>query len=559
MNSGSSHAGARAEALLGWALVALLLGAVALAVLGRRLPAALPRDAHPELFSAGRALEVLERIARQPHPVGSGEHDCVREALLGEIRALDLGWAQHESEVDGVPLTNVLAGIEGSASTGTVLCVAHYDTKPTTPGAGDDGAGVVTWLEALRALRARGWQPRNRVILLLSDGEELGLLGAFAYATERSRLDGVAAVINLEAIGNGGPAVLFELGPENGPRVREYARVVDAPAATSLSDAIYARMPNDTDLTVFLRRGLSGFNLALTAGNAAYHAPHDTPENLDPRSLQHMGESALALLEALAERDLSQGMNGPDVSYVDLFGRALLVWPRGLDVVPVAIGIALTARLWRRARRSARELFAAWRRHALGSAGAALLALSAWFALDALAWCVTPRLEWVAGNTTSGALLFAALTLFLGGRAARRSGGEERGLDALAAWSGAAAVALVVCPGASFVLSWPLVCAGASRLAPRGARPALVLGFALALLIGLPILYLLLQLFLRRPLVALFLVGFVLASGASLFQPQFERIGRERGTCLTWLGAAALLAAVFVARVLAWRQGALWP
>jgi hypothetical protein len=167
----------------------------------------------------------------------------------------------------------------------------------------------------------------------------------------------------------------------------------------------------------------------------------------------------------------------------------------------------------------------------------------------------------VAGNTTSGALLFAALVLVLAGRAARRGEDEPGTLDALAAWSGAALLALVACPGASFALSWPLLAAAAGHLAARraGAGLALTILFAFALLVGLPILYLLLQLFLRHPPLALFLVGFVLASGARLFQPQLARIGRSPGTVLVGLGAAALLAALCVARVLIWRQGALWP
>ncbi|MSR62948.1 MAG: M20/M25/M40 family metallo-hydrolase [Planctomycetes bacterium] len=561
MDAKSTPTGPRTVELLGAALFVVLLGALALAVFARRLPEALGLDAPLELFSAARAREVLERFALRPHPVGTGEHECVRETVVAELVALGLEPEQREGLVNGLPLSNLVARLPGYASTGTVLCVAHYDTKPTSPGAGDDGAGTVAWLEALRALRARGWQPRNDVLLLLSDGEELGLLGARLFARERHALDGVSVVVNLEAIGNGGPAVLFELGPRNGPRVREYARVAANPAATSLADAIYARMPNDTDLSVFLRRGLPGFNLALTTGNAAYHAPHDTPANLDPRGLQHLGESALALLEALGERDLAAGMEASDVSYFDVFGRTLLVWPRELDVVPVLLGALWTAGVWRRARRSWRELPVAWVRHALAAAGPALLFVLGWGVLDALLWCVTPSRGWVAGNTTSGALLFAALVLVLAGRAARRKADPARERDALAAWSSAAAFALVACPGASYALAWPLVCASAASLVAHrpGAGLAGVLGFATALLVGLPLLYLLLQLFLRQPPVALFLVGFLLAAGGSLFQPELERIGRARGTLLMRLGVVALLASLVVARVLVWRQGALWP
>ncbi|HEX6885111.1 MAG TPA: M20/M25/M40 family metallo-hydrolase [Planctomycetota bacterium] len=539
----------------GSATLAVLLAGLALALLGRARPPALPATAPEPLFSAGRALEVLGRIARAPHPVGSGELDCVRLELLAELRALGLAPWEQEGRVDGVPLTNLLARLPGHASTGTILCLAHYDSVPSGPGAGDDGAGIVAWLEALRALRARGGQPRNDVLVLFTDGEELGLLGARLFAAQEGALDELAAVINLEAIGNGGPAVLFELGPASGRRVREYARAVPAPAATSLSDAIYARMPNDTDLTVFLRRGVPGFNLALTAGNAAYHAPHDTPANLDPQSLQHMGESALALLAHLAELDLSAGLEAPDASFHDLLGRALLVWPRALDVLAVALALVLAGAVWQRARRPWLELPGACARHALGSACWALAALAVYLTLDGLARLLTPRLDWVAGNTTSGMLLFAALALGLASAAARRSpqAGIEQG--ALAAWSLAALAALLVSPGASYVLAWPALAAGATALARRRAG-WLALGFTLAL--GLPLLHTLFQLFLRRPPVALLLVGLVLASGARLFAPELRQLGHGHARRLATLSAVALGLALVVARGLVWRQGAPW-
>jgi Zn-dependent M28 family amino/carboxypeptidase len=63
------------------------------------------------------------------------------------------------------------------------LLAAHYDSVPTGLGASDDGAAVAAMLETLRALRA-GSPPRNEVMVLLTDGEEAGLLGATAFVDE---------------------------------------------------------------------------------------------------------------------------------------------------------------------------------------------------------------------------------------------------------------------------------------------------------------------------------------------------------------------------------------
>jgi acetylornithine deacetylase/succinyl-diaminopimelate desuccinylase-like protein len=49
---------------------------------------------------------------------------------------------------------NILVRLKGTNSTGVLLLTAHYDSVSTAPGATDDGSGVVTLLETLRALRS---------------------------------------------------------------------------------------------------------------------------------------------------------------------------------------------------------------------------------------------------------------------------------------------------------------------------------------------------------------------------------------------------------------------
>ena len=63
------------------------------------------------------------------------------------------------------------------------------------------------------------------------------------------------------------------------------ARHLPRPKVTSAADRIYKNMPHETDLAVFLRRGLPGLNLAFVKGLARYHTPLDDLEHLDPASL----------------------------------------------------------------------------------------------------------------------------------------------------------------------------------------------------------------------------------------------------------------------------------
>ncbi|NNC39134.1 MAG: M28 family peptidase, partial [Acidimicrobiia bacterium] len=106
-------------------------------------------------FSTGSALNHVEAIARQPHPIGSEENARVRQYLGDELDELGLAAETQTIEVmdyfgtpgNTVPVVNVMARIAGSYSTGALALVAHYDTVPSTPGANDDSGAVATLLE----------------------------------------------------------------------------------------------------------------------------------------------------------------------------------------------------------------------------------------------------------------------------------------------------------------------------------------------------------------------------------------------------------------------------
>ena len=81
---------------------------------------------------------------------------------------------------------NLIAEIPGSETGPYLALMAHYDSVPVAPGAGDDGAGVVAVLETAKRLLN---EPTLKwpVLLLLTDAEELGLLGAEAFFRQSSQ------------------------------------------------------------------------------------------------------------------------------------------------------------------------------------------------------------------------------------------------------------------------------------------------------------------------------------------------------------------------------------
>ena len=81
------------------------------------------------------------------------------------------------------PSHNVIGEIRGSEFPDRIIVVGgHLDSWDVTPGAHDDGAGVVQSMEVLRLLRAVGYQPRHTLRCVLFTAEENGGAGGKEYA-----------------------------------------------------------------------------------------------------------------------------------------------------------------------------------------------------------------------------------------------------------------------------------------------------------------------------------------------------------------------------------------
>jgi hypothetical protein len=294
-------------------------------------PAAVPASAPAAEFSSGRAMKQVEVISRQPHPIGSPAHAVVRDYLLSELNALGLKPETQKTTVADFlwgdsfragTVENVLARLEGTDHGKAVLLAAHYDSVPTSYGASDDGSGVATLLETARALK-NGARLKNDVIFLFTDGEEVGMLGARAFVNEHPWAKDVGLVLNFEARGNGGSAVMFETSSKNGWVIGEFAKAAPRPVANSLSYDIYRLLPNDTDFTVFRYAGWQGLNFAYIDGLHHYHTSLDSFQRIDEGSLQHDGSYALALTRHFGNLSLERRREQNSI-YFDILGRTMI-------------------------------------------------------------------------------------------------------------------------------------------------------------------------------------------------------------------------------------------
>ena len=308
--------------LRGPATLLFLLVAAWMSSLYRSIPAPVAATAPDSVFSSARAMAHIERIASEARPPGSPNHARVRDYLVERLGALGhTASVQTATSFLGAStvatVRNVLARIPGTAPGGpAVLVTAHYDSREIALGAADDGAGVVAILETVRALGARA-PLRNDLIVLLTDAEELGLLGARAFVDEHPWMEDVAVLLAFEMRGGGGPSMMFETGADNGWVVGALREADPYPAANSVSYEIYRRMPNDTDFTPFMEAGRQGLNFAALGRANVYHQVYDSPENLSEATVQHHGEHALAMLQHFGNADLSI-VDAPDVSFLSV-------------------------------------------------------------------------------------------------------------------------------------------------------------------------------------------------------------------------------------------------
>ena len=316
------------------------------------------RDAPGSEFSASRALDQLARLQgpARPHPAGSAENAAIHDRLLQSLammgvpaqtlKARQCYREPRRSAIECADIEDVIATVVPGSGKAVIL-MAHMDSVPAGPGAGDDGSGTATVLETIRALKTGTTPSRHPVLALFTDGEEVGLLGAKAFVDDPKWRDRVGVAVNVEARGSKGQSLLFQTSPGDARLVDLYAKSAPRYATSSLYDEIYKILPNDTDLTPFLTAGLPAYNFAFIGEVAHYHTALDTVANLDPRSVQSSGDAVLSLTRALMVRDFTSLKSGGAI-YLDVMGlwlpRLPVSWALPLSLLALVVIAILT---WR--------------------------------------------------------------------------------------------------------------------------------------------------------------------------------------------------------------------
>lgn len=160
----------------------------------------------PGEFVAERAQSILLKYDQiGPKVVGSVANEEVTVAfLLDEVERVraEMRADLYEMEVDvqqasgaymhwnmvnmyqGVQNVVVKLSTRGSASVNYLLLNSHFDSKPSSPGTGDDGTMVIVMLEVLRQMAISEKIFEHPIVFLFNGAEENPLQASHGFITE---------------------------------------------------------------------------------------------------------------------------------------------------------------------------------------------------------------------------------------------------------------------------------------------------------------------------------------------------------------------------------------
>ena len=122
--------------------------------------------------------------------------------------------------------------------------------------------------------------------MLFTDAEEHELDGMrSAWEENRELFNGVNLVVNIDARGVKGPALLFETSPGN-EKVMDLYSCAERPQGLSLTTIVYRLLPNSSDFAI-VKDSIPGMNFAVIDNLKYYHTDLDNYSNISLKSVQH--------------------------------------------------------------------------------------------------------------------------------------------------------------------------------------------------------------------------------------------------------------------------------
>ena len=225
-----------------------------------------------------------------------------------------------------------------------------------------------------------------------------------------------------------------------------------------------------------------GVNFANIANVERYHTALDSLANADPRTLQHHGDQALAMVRALA--DAGPELDAPrsiadDAVWFDVLAMFIVQWPTSaslglaLTALALIIGWTIRMRAWSSGLRGLAASLAAMVAAALGAV--ALGGLLQTLGALPVPWVAHPLPALLSLHGTCIAVGLAVARLVAG----RKASAQALWAGTWLTWAAIGVATAILAPGASFLFVVPALVAGLVawlRIEVAAAIPALVAG-----------------------------------------------------------------------------------
>jgi glutaminyl-peptide cyclotransferase len=284
--------------------------------------AQMPESVVREFDGSTAMAYVRTQMAFGPRVPGTAAHRNAGDWIVTEMRAradtvIVQNWTHVTADGRRLPMRNVLARFN-PAATDRVLYLAHWDSRPTaekatnpadrsqpTPGANDGASGVAILLGVADALKA---QPAGvGVDLLFVDGEDWGdfdtntdvLIGSRYFVENLPRNFAPRFGVLFDMVGKPDSRFLYE--PHSMRAAPDVIQLVWG-AAQRIGHGAYfptrESFPITDDHVPFIEKGFKVIDV-IDIDYAYHHTPEDTEDKVSERTLQVVGDVAMAVLRAL--------------------------------------------------------------------------------------------------------------------------------------------------------------------------------------------------------------------------------------------------------------------
>lgn len=459
-------------------------------------------------FVAARALAHVHALARAPRPVGSAANAAARDYIAAQVRALGLVPAMQTETVQAqsvrmvrnvhvtlAEVNNIVVrkpGRHAAPDKPAIVVIAHYDSGAATLGAADGAMSAAAMLETLRVLQA-GPALANDLLFVFTDGDSAQALGTRGFMASHPWARRARLLLRFDNPGNRGPLALVDAAHADGFALAAFAGAAPAPKGSSFMAELYASTRPRAADGILAASGVPLLQFATSGGPLGPGGAHDIPQRLSTASLQHEGDTMLALLRAAGDKPLPAADAGGQL-FFSVPGLGIvhypyaLVWP--LTALACVLTVLACAAGVRRAGVAGIDIIHAGFGFVFMATLTTFIVYLVHEALPGLAW------RWDAGVLADDAgirwqVLAFSLLLAAGFVIAQRRLQEKLGaLCVLLGVLCAATLGLIGsswgAPGASYLLAWPLLAAQAGVLAwlsPRAGKHRVAL-LALAALPG---------------------------------------------------------------------------